>query len=394
MHTLSDLSLSGKRVLVRVDFNVPLDGTTITDDTRIRGALPTIRHILDEGGLPILMSHLGRPGGSPNPDLSLRPVADHLQALLRTNHPDAEVVFCEQTVGDDARSCLNAASAGSVVLLENTRFLPGEKQNDPETAKQLAALGDVFVADAFGSAHRAHASTVGVAEHVETTAAGFLMERELTTLRRALNAPPHPFVVVLGGAKVSDKIGVIKNLMPKVDRILIGGAMAYTFLKALGHRVGSSRVETDRLDEAFRLRDDAPDIFALPDDHVIADAFTADAETRTVVGAIPDGWMGLDIGPATRDVFGSVIEGAGMIIWNGPMGVFEMEPFANGTRAVAEAVARATRDGATSIVGGGDSVAAITEAGFEEHVTHVSTGGGAMLELLEGKTLPGVAALG
>ena len=388
MTSLSDLDLAGQRVLVRVDFNVPMDGDAITDDTRVQAALPTIRAILDAGGTPVLMSHLGRPKGAPDPAFSLRPVAAFLDGLL-----DAPVVFCDETVGEAAQACVASAPEGAVVLLENTRFLPGETSNDAETARQLAALGDVFVSDAFGSVHRAHASTAGVAEHLPH-AAGLLLGREVEFLTKALDEPDRPFVAVLGGAKVSDKIGVIEALAPKVDHLLIGGAMAYTFLAGLGHETGSSLVEADRTDEAFRLYDKYQDTILLPQDHVVADAFAADAETKTVEGEIPDGWMGLDIGPKTREQYASVIDGAKTVIWNGPMGVFEMEAFAAGTLAVAEALAEATREhDALTVVGGGDSVAAINQAGLADAVTHVSTGGGAMLEFMEGTTLPGLAAL-
>lgn len=389
MNTLSDLDLKGQRVLVRVDFNVPLEDGRITDDTRIQAALPTVRALLDAGAQPILMSHLGRPKNGPEPAFSLRSVAEHLDALL-----DAPVVFCEHTVGDEANACFESAPDGAVVLLENTRFLPGETKNDEALARQLADLADVFVSDAFGSVHRAHASTEGVTHHVGQKGAGLLLAREVTFLTKALDTPDRPFIAVLGGAKVSDKIGVIEALLDKVDGILIGGAMAYTFLAGLGHKTGSSLVEEDRLDEAFRLYERAGDKLMLPLDHVVADRFAEDAETQIVTGEIPDGWMGLDIGPATRERYANVIEGAATVIWNGPMGVFEMDAFAAGTRAVAQAMAVATADnGALTVVGGGDSVAAINEAELADAVTHVSTGGGAMLEFMEGKTLPGLAAL-
>ncbi|MEM0961856.1 MAG: phosphoglycerate kinase [Bacteroidota bacterium] len=391
MNSLSDLSLSGRRILVRVDFNVPMDAGAVTDDTRIRAALPTIQAILDAGGAPVLMSHLGRPKGVPTPELSLRPVAEHLDGLLA----GADVVFCTETLGDDARLCVEGAPEGAVVLLENTRFLPGETANDADTARQLAALGEVFVSDAFGSVHRAHASTAGVADHLNETAAGLLLQQEVEFLTRALDAPDRPFVAVLGGAKVSDKIGVIEALAPKVDHLLVGGAMAYTFQAGLGHRTGSSLVEEDRIDEAFRLVERFSDTIVLPSDHVIADRFAEDADTRTCDGEIDDGWMGLDIGPRTREHYAGILEGAQTVIWNGPMGVFEMEPFSGGTLAVAQALATATQDrDALTVVGGGDSVAAINHAGLAGSVTHVSTGGGAMLEFMEGKTLPGLAALG
>ena len=388
MNTLSDLDLAGKRVLVRVDFNVPMAGGAVGDDTRVRAALPTVRAILGAGGTPVLMSHLGRPEGTPDPAFSLRPVAEHLDGLI-----DAPVVFCPETVGDAARSCVDGAPAGAVVLLENTRFLPGETANDPETARALAALGDVFVSDAFGSVHRAHASTAGVAALLPS-AAGRLLEREVEFLTRALKDPERPFVAVLGGAKVSDKIGVIEALAPQVDSLLIGGAMAYTFLAGLGHSTGRSVVEADRADDAFRLMERFGDTIRLPQDHVVADRLAPDAETRIVSGEIPDGMMGLDIGPQTREQYAHIVERAQTVIWNGPMGVFEMVPFAAGTLAVAEALAQATRDhDALTVVGGGDSVAAVTQAGLSRAVTHVSTGGGAMLEFMEGQALPGLAAL-
>lgn len=389
MNTLSDLDLKGQRVLVRVDFNVPMDDAgAITDDTRIQAALPTLQAILDAGGTPVLMSHLGRPKGAPDPQYSLRPVADYLDGLL-----EADVVFCDETVGDAAQACVDGAPEGAVVLLENTRFLAGETSNDADTARQMARLGDVFVSDAFGSVHRAHASTAGVAAHLPH-AAGQLLATEVEFLTKALDEPERPFVAVLGGAKVSDKIGVIQALAPKVDHLLIGGAMAYTFLAGLGRQTGDSLVEEDRKDEAFRLYDQFQDTIVLPTDHVVADRFAADAETKTVEGDVPDGFMGLDIGPATRKAYADLVAGARTVIWNGPMGVFEMEPFAGGTLAVADALAEATRDhDALTVVGGGDSVAAINQAGLADAVTHVSTGGGAMLEFMEGKTLPGLAAL-
>ncbi|MEP0545968.1 MAG: phosphoglycerate kinase [Rhodothermales bacterium] len=386
--TLDDLDLRGRRVLVRVDFNVPLEDGTITDDTRIRAALPTIRKITGSGATAILMSHFGRPKGAPDPAYSLAPVAEHLRSLI-----DAPVVFSEATVGDEAARAIADAPDGAVVLLENTRFHAGETQCDADFSRQLAALGDVYVNDAFGAAHRAHASTVGVTEFVEQAAMGYLLQREVEILGDALEDPARPFVAVLGGAKVSDKIGVIRALLGKVDRLLIGGAMSYTFLKGLGHDVGSSKVEDDRTDEAFRLYDGARDQIVLPTDHVVADAFDNDAARRVVEGEIDEG-MALDIGPKTREQYRSILLNAKTVIWNGPMGVFEMPNFAAGTLAVADAIVEATRENdALTIVGGGDSVAAITQAGYADDVTHVSTGGGAMLEFLEGEALPGIAAL-
>ncbi|MDT0630475.1 phosphoglycerate kinase [Rubrivirga litoralis] len=396
MQSLSDLDLAGRRVLVRVDFNVPMEddgagGRRITDDTRVRAALPTIRAILKAGGTPVLMSHLGRPKGR-DEALSLRPVAEHLDTLL-----DAPVTFCDETVGEKAEACIASAQGGgggAVVLLENTRFLDGETANDDDLAARLARLADVFVSDAFGSVHRAHASTEGVAHHVAETAAGELLRREVDFLTRALDRPERPFVAVLGGAKVSDKIGVIEALAPAVDTLIVGGAMAYTFLAGLGHSVGDSLVEADRTDDAFRLIEQFSDTIRLPTDHVVADRFAADADTRVIQGEIPDGWMGLDIGPQTREQYAHVVERASTVIWNGPMGVFEMVPFAAGTLSIAEALAHATRkNNALTVVGGGDSVAALTQSGLAGTVTHVSTGGGAMLEFMEGKTLPGLAAL-
>ena len=393
MTSLSDLALSGRRVLVRVDFNVPMKDGAITDDTRIRAALPTITAILEGGGQPVLMSHLGRPkagaasGSAPDATYSLRPVAEHLGTLI-----DAPVVFCPETVGEAAEACIAGAPAGAVVLLENTRFLPGETENDAALADQMARLGDVFVSDAFGSVHRAHASTEGVT-HRLPHAAGLLLAREVAFLTQALDAPERPFVAVIGGAKVSDKIGVIEALAPRVDHLLIGGAMAYTFLKAQGVGVGTSMVEDDRLDTARDLLARFPGTIGLPTDHVTADRFAADADVSTASGAVPDGRMGLDVGPETQARFAEIVRGARTVVWNGPMGVFEMAPFAAGTLAVAHAMADATTAGALTVVGGGDSVAAIEQAGLADAVTHVSTGGGAMLEFMEGQTLPGLAAL-
>lgn len=391
--TLDDLDLRGKRVLVRVDFNVPLDHDeagllTVSDDTRIRAALPTIEAITEAGGKAILMSHLGRPKGKPDPKFSLSPVADHLQSVL-----NQRVRFVSNIIGEAVEKTIRTMPEGSIVLLENTRFREGETKNDTEFAGRLAELADVFVNDAFGTAHRAHASNVGVAQRVDQAAMGFLLQREFDYLGRALGAPEPPFVAILGGAKVSDKIGVITNLLDKVDAVLIGGAMSYTFLKALGHAVGGSRVEEDRLDEARAIYEQADGKILLPQDHIAADAFANDAPHQTVDGAIPHGTMGLDIGPATIAAYRERLLAAKTIVWNGPMGVFEMPSFARGTQAIAETLVEATTRGALTIVGGGDSVAAITQAGYADAVSHVSTGGGAMLEFLEGKTLPGLAAL-
>ncbi|MDQ7040681.1 MAG: phosphoglycerate kinase [Rhodothermus sp.] len=391
--TIDDLDLKGKRVLVRVDFNVPLKeneqgNLIVADDTRIREALPTIRALMQAGAKVILMSHLGRPKGQPDPKYSLAPVARRLEELL-----GVRVRFVSNIVGELVRQAIHSMPEGGVLLLENTRFHPGETKNDPELARQLAELADVYVNDAFGSAHRAHASTEGVAHYVKQAAMGYLMKREVAYLSRLLDQPEHPFVAILGGAKVSDKIGVIRNLLPRVDRLLIGGAMSYTFLKALGHGVGASRVEADRLEEARQLYEEADGKILLPADHVVAPAFSNEAPAQVVEGDIPDGLMGLDIGPKTVEQYRAEILQARTVVWNGPMGVFEMSRFAKGTFAIAEALAEATDRGALTVVGGGDSVAAITQAGYADRVSHVSTGGGAMLEFLEGKELPGLAAL-
>jgi phosphoglycerate kinase len=391
--TIDDLDVKGKRVLVRVDFNVPLKedeqgNLVVADDTRIREALPTIRALMQAGAKVILMSHLGRPKGQPDPKYSLAPVARRLEELL-----GVRVRFVSNIVGEAVRQAINSMPEGGVILLENTRFHPGETKNDPELARQLAELADVYVNDAFGSAHRAHASTEGVAHYVKQAAMGYLMKREVEYLGRLLENPEHPFVAILGGAKVSDKIGVIKNLLPRVDRLLIGGAMSYTFLKALGHNVGASRVEEDRLEEARQLYEEAQGKILLPVDHVVAPEFSNEAPAQVVEGDIPDGLMGLDIGPKTIERYREEILQARTVVWNGPMGVFEMPSFAKGTFAIAEALAEATDRGALTVVGGGDSVAAITQAGYADRVSHVSTGGGAMLEFLEGKELPGLIAL-
>ncbi|MEX0821339.1 MAG: phosphoglycerate kinase [Rhodothermales bacterium] len=386
--TLNDVDVRGKRVLVRVDFNVPLQDGVVGDDTRIRAALPTIRHIIERDGKVILMSHLGRPKGEPDAALTLAPVAKHLENVL-----GERVRFVSNITGPAVQEAVAELPDGGVILLENTRFHPGEKKNDPAFAAELASLADIYVNDAFGAAHRAHASTEGVAHQVEQAAMGLLLEKEIEYLSKLLEAPEAPYVAVLGGAKVSDKIGIIQNLLDRVDAVLIGGAMSYTFLKALGHGVGDSLVEEDKLDVAKELYERAGGKIKLPSDHVAASAFENDAEHGTVEGDIPQGEMGLDIGAGSLETYRGLIESARTVVWNGPMGVFEMENFSKGTFAVAEALAAATDNGALTVVGGGDSVAAITEAGYEDRVSHVSTGGGAMLEFLEGKTLPGIAAL-
>jgi len=396
--SLNDLpadALRGRRVLVRVDYNVPLgaDGA-ITDDTRISATLPTLRQLVDAGARIVLLSHFGRPKGKPVPEMSLRPAAERLGELL-----GREVRFVEQTVGPEAEAATNALEDGGVLLLENTRFLPGEEKNDMELARQMAALGDVYVNDAFGAAHRAHSSTAGVAEVMKgegkPAAAGLLMARELEYLGGALENPKRPFVAILGGSKISGKIDVINHLLPKVDRLLIGGAMANTFFRAMGLETGTSLVEDDRVEMAKGLVDGSGDRLSLPVDCIVTDKLeegaTAEAVSRD---AIPAGRMVADIGPESVDLFRRELEGAGTVLWNGPMGVFEIAAFANGTVGVADAVAAATDAGATTIIGGGDSAAAVTEMGLDSRMSHVSTGGGASLEFLEGKELPGVAALG
>jgi len=385
--TIRDIQWPGKRALVRVDFNVPQDESgAITDDARIQASLPTLNYLLDNGASLVLMSHLGRPQGGPDPKYSLRPIAEHLAGLL-----GRPVQFVGETVGPQAEAAATALQPGDVLVLENTRFDSRETKNIPEMAAQLAKLGDVFVNDAFGSAHRAHASTAGVAEHLPAVA-GFLMQKELDYLGGVLEEPQRPFVAILGGAKVSDKIAVIEKLLEKVDAILIGGGMANTFLRAQGYATGKSLVEEDALEMARSLLAKGEDCIHLPVDWVVADAFAADAQCETVaVDAIPDGWMALDIGPASIAHFANRLAGAKTVIWNGPMGVFEMPAFARGTVAIAEILAGLTN--ATTVIGGGDSAAAVRQAGLDEKISHVSTGGGASLEFLEGKVLPGVAAL-
>ena len=384
--TLDDLDPGGARVLVRADLNVPLEGGRVTDDLRVEASLPTIRRLCDAGARVVVMSHLGRPKGEVRDELRMAPVARRLGELL-----GQPVAAATDIIGDDAHRVVGDLGDGEVALLENLRFDPRETENDPSFAQALAELGDAYVNDAFGAAHRAHASVVGVPDILQPAVAGELLEREITTLSRLLDAPEQPFVAILGGAKVSDKLGVIDNLLQRVDHLLIGGAMCYTFLRVRGVDVGASRVEEDQLDTVAGLVDQAGDRLHLPVDVVAAATFDADAEHRTVAaGEIPNGWMGLDVGPRTVEQFGAVIRAAKMLLWNGPMGVFEWDAFAAGTRGVAEAVAAC--DGFT-VIGGGDSAAAIRSMGFADRVGHVSTGGGASLEFLEGIELPGVAAL-
>jgi len=392
--TVRDLApeqLRGKRALVRVDFNVPLDKERkVTDDTRIRAAIPTIELLLDRGARVILMSHLGRPKGAPEAKYSLQPVAKRLAELM----PTRKVSFIESTDSDEALKASNDLAPGEVLLLENTRFLGGEEKNDERLSRALAELGDLYVNDAFGAAHRAHASTEGVAKHLSPAVAGLLMEKEINYLHGALENPQRPFVAILGGSKISGKIDVIEALLPKVDALLVGGAMACTFYKAMGLETGKSLVEPDRVELAKSLLDKAGTILILPHDAMVAPSIEEGAAARAVgKDRIPADMAMLDIGPATAESYSRAIAAAKTVLWNGPMGVFETPPFDKGTRAIADAMAAATKQGATTIVGGGDSAAAVEQAGLADRMSHVSTGGGASLEFLEGKTLPGLAAL-
>lgn len=383
--TVRDIDVKGKKVLVRVDFNVPIKDGIVTDDTRIQAALPTLNYLLEQSAALILCSHLGRPKDGPDPKYSMAPVASHLSAVL-----GKPVSFAEDCVGPVAEKAAARLQPGDVLVLENTRFHPEETKNNPEMSRQLAALADVYVNDAFGSAHRAHASTEGVAKFLPAVA-GFLMEEEIRYLGQAIADPKRPFVAILGGAKISDKIGVIRNLLSQADQVLVGGGMANTFFKAQGYPVGQSLVEDEVLDTARELLQMGGAKLRLPVDVVIADRFEAQAAFKVMpMGPVPDGWRILDIGPESVALFGKTLAGAGTIVWNGPMGVFEFPEFAKGTIGLAKAVAAS---GAVSIIGGGDSVAAINQAGLEAKITHISTGGGASLEMLEGLVLPGLAAL-
>lgn len=383
--SVTDIDVKGKRVLVRVDYNVPIKDDKITDDTRIVAAMPTLEYLLEHGAAVILFSHLGRPKGGPDPKYSLKPVAAHLSGLL-----GKPVAFANDCVGPVAEAASKALKPGDVLVLENTRFHPEEEKNDAELAKKMASLADIYVNDAFGSAHRAHASTEGVA-HFLPAVAGFLMEKEIQYLGQAIANPKRPFVAILGGAKISDKIGVIRNLLIKADHVLIGGGMANTFFKAQGLKVGDSLCEEEALETAHQLLQSGTSRLHLPTDVVIGDRFDAEAEKKVMgLGNVPDGWRILDIGPESVASFGKTIAGAGTIVWNGPMGVFEFPRFAEGTFEIAKAVAASQ---AVSIIGGGDSVAAINQAGLANEITHISTGGGASLEMLEGLDLPGLVAL-
>ena len=383
--SVTDIDVKGKKVLVRVDYNVPIKDDKVSDDTRIVAAMPTLKYLLDHGAAVILCSHLGRPKGGPDPKFSLRPVAAYLSELM-----GKPVAFADDCVGPVAEAAARALKPGEVLLLENTRFHPEEEKNDPELAKKMAALADIYVNDAFGSAHRAHASTEGVAHYLPAVA-GFLMEEEIKYLSQAIDNPKRPFIAILGGAKISDKIGVIRNLLTKADQILIGGGMANTFFKAQGYPIGDSLYEEEALDTARELLQIGASRLRLPVDVVIADKYDAEAEKKIVpMSPVPDGWRILDIGPATVENFTKSLSTAGTIVWNGPMGVFEFPRFAEGTIGVAKAIAETK---AVSVIGGGDSVSAINQAGLADKITHISTGGGASLEMLEGINLPGLAAL-
>jgi phosphoglycerate kinase len=387
--SVKDVDVKGKRVFCRVDFNVPMKDGQITDETRIRAALPTIQYLIEQGAKVILASHLGRPKGQVNEEMRLTPVAKRLSELL-----GKEVKKTDEAYGDTVKSVIDSMNEGDVLLLENVRFYPGEEKNDPELAKAFAELADLYVNDAFGAAHRAHASTEGIAHYLPAVS-GFLMEKELEVLGKALSNPERPFTAIIGGAKVKDKIGVIENLLEKVDNLIIGGGLAYTFVKAKGHEIGKSLLEEDKIDLAKSFMEKAEQKgvkFYMPVDAVVADDFSAEANTQVVpIEEIPSDWEALDIGPKTREIYRDVIQKSKLVIWNGPMGVFEIDKFAEGTKAVAEALAEA--NDTYSIIGGGDSAAAVEKFNLADKMSHISTGGGASLEFMEGKQLPGVVAL-
>jgi len=391
--TVEDLEVKGKRVLMRVDFNVPLEGGKVGDDKRIRAAIPTIKYITEKAGKLILMSHLGRPKGERKPEMSLRPCVPILSDLLGKS-----VSFVDDCIGDDAEAAVEKLGDGEVLLLENLRYYKEETENDNDFAKKLAGLGDVYINDAFGTAHRAHASTEGVTHHIDQCAAGYLLMKEIEFIGDLIEHPERPFVAILGGAKISGKIGVISNLLPKVDKIIIGGGMAYTFFKARGMEIGNSLLEEDKISLAKELLEKGGDKIVLPVDCMITNVLDFDVrrvgELKEVAAdAISEGWLGVDIGSKSIEQFGSILKDAKTIVWNGPMGVFEVEETAKGTFAIANVLAEATLNGAATVIGGGDSASAVVKAGVEDKVSHVSTGGGASLEFLEGKELPGVAAL-
>ncbi|KAB2492341.1 phosphoglycerate kinase [Priestia endophytica] len=387
--TVKDIDLKGKRVFCRVDFNVPMKDEKVTDETRIKAALPTINYLIEQGAKVILASHLGRPKGEVVEELRLTPVVERLQDLL-----GKPVAKADEAYGENVKQMISNMNEGDVLVLENVRFYAGEEKNDSELAKAFSELADVYVNDAFGAAHRAHASTAGIAEHIPAVA-GFLMEKELEVLGKALSNPERPFTAIIGGAKVKDKIGVIDHLLDKVDNLIIGGGLSYTFIKALGHDVGKSLLEEDKIDLAKTFMDKAKEKgvnFYVPVDVIVADDFSNDANTQVVdIDSIPSDWEGLDAGPKTREIYADVIKNSKLVIWNGPLGVFELDTFANGTKAVAEALAEATDT--YSVIGGGDSAAAAEKFGLADKMSHISTGGGASLEFMEGKELPGVVAL-
>lgn len=386
--TVKDLDVNGKKVIVRADLNVPHKGSETTNDNRVKAAVPTLKYLTDNGAKVILMSHLGKVKTEEDKaknDLGI--VAPRLQELL----PEVTVKFCPETRGAELEAMVDALKPGEILLMQNTRYEKGESKNDPELGKYWAGLADMFVEDAFGSVHRAHASTVGIPSNLPDNALGFLVEKEVNMLGKAVDDPVHPFVAILGGAKVSDKIGVIENMLDKADKVIVGGGMAYTFDKARGYNVGSSLLEEDKIDLAKTIMEKGKDKLVLPVDTVAADKFANDANTMVVEGNIPDGWMGLDIGPKSIELFKDTLQGAKTVVWNGPMGVFEMPNFAKGTLEICEAISELPD--ATTVIGGGDSAAAAIQLGFEDKFSHISTGGGASLEYMEGKTLPGIAII-